>query len=93
MNQQVAIITGAASGIGNGIAQRLGSEGCKVIIFDFDSKGGNKASKDLIDQGVEAYFFDTDVTNEKSVLKISRELLVLYSLNFATHLAGSQYWT
>ena len=43
MNQQVAIITGAASGIGNGIAQRLGSEGCKVIIFDFDSKGGNKA--------------------------------------------------
>ena len=68
MNQQVSIITGAASGIGYGIAKRLGSEGCKVIIFDFDSKGGYKASKDLIDQGIEAYFFDTDVANEKSVL-------------------------
>ena len=67
MNQQVSIITGAASGIGYGIAQRLGSEGCKVIIFDFDSKGGDKASKDLINQGIEAYFFDTDV----AALKLS----------------------
>ena len=68
MNKQVSIITGAASGIGYGIAQRLGSEGSKVIIFDFDSKGGDKASKDLIAQGIDACFFDTDVTNKKSVV-------------------------
>lgn len=64
---QVSIITGAATGIGYGIANRLGSEGSKVIIFDFDSESGNQASNDLIDQGIDAYFFDTDVTNEKSV--------------------------
>ena len=64
---QVSIVTGAATGIGYGIANRLGSEGSKIIIFDFDSKGGNQASKDLIHQGIDAYFFHTDVTNEESV--------------------------
>ena len=40
---QVAIVTGAGSGIGLGIAERLGSEGARVLITDIDGAVAEQA--------------------------------------------------
>jgi 3-oxoacyl-[acyl-carrier protein] reductase len=37
LSNQVAIVTGAARGIGRGIAARLASEGCRVVVWDRDT--------------------------------------------------------
>jgi NAD(P)-dependent dehydrogenase (short-subunit alcohol dehydrogenase family) len=57
---KVAIVTGAAGGIGFAIARRFLQEGCKVMIADIDTAGGGKAERDLSGFG-EVRFCKTDV--------------------------------
>ena len=42
---QIAIITGGATGIGLGVATKLGQNGAKIFILDVDLKEGKKAIK------------------------------------------------
>ena len=49
---QVAVVTGAATGIGYGIARRLGSEGASVVMVDIDGELGEQASSELSARGV-----------------------------------------
>src|ERR671933_1956153 len=44
---RVAIVTGAASGIGLATAKRLGSEGARVCIADLDQQKGDEAAKQV----------------------------------------------
>ena len=44
---QVAIVTGSATGIGYGIAKRLGQEGAKVVIVDFNTSIAEQAASEL----------------------------------------------
>ena len=53
-NEQVAIVTGAARGIGLGIASRLGGEGARILIVDNDSRGGEQAASELAASGIDA---------------------------------------
>ena len=48
---RVAVVTGAATGIGFGIARRLGSEGAKVFVVDIDEAGGQRAVADAGGRG------------------------------------------
>jgi 3-oxoacyl-[acyl-carrier protein] reductase len=50
---QVAIVTGAATGIGHAIALRLGGEGARVLIVDFDGDEAERAAGELADQGID----------------------------------------
>ena len=50
---KVAIITGAARGLGYGIAALLGQHGAKVVITDLDSEGLAAAENTLRSEGVE----------------------------------------
>mgnify|MGYP001772633989 CR=1 FL=1 len=64
---KVAIVTGGAKGIGAAIAQRLGVEGAKVVIFDVDSEAGQERVKILRNIGVDAVFVSGDVSREEDV--------------------------
>ncbi|MDE2815723.1 MAG: SDR family NAD(P)-dependent oxidoreductase [Chloroflexota bacterium] len=48
---QVAIVTGAGSGIGLGIAERLGNEGARLLITDIDGAVADQAVAELAAQG------------------------------------------
>ena len=61
---QVAIVTGAGSGIGLGIAERLGSEGARVLITDIDGAVADQAVAGLAAQGVAALAVSGDTAEE-----------------------------
>jgi NAD(P)-dependent dehydrogenase (short-subunit alcohol dehydrogenase family) len=52
LKNQVAIVTGAASGIGRAIAIRFAQEGAKVAIFDIDEKGAEAVAQEISNQAI-----------------------------------------
>ena len=64
---QCAIITGSATGIGLGIAERLGSEGARIGVVDIDENEGMKAVQALEKKGVHAPLAGADITKEAEV--------------------------
>src|ERR1700746_2712787 len=58
---QVAVITGAASGIGRGIAIRLAEMGAAVVLLDFDQQKGKEATSEMSRRGGKALFISADV--------------------------------
>lgn len=64
LDGRVALITGAASGIGKATAQRLAREGAAVLITDIAAEAGEATVKEITDTGGKAAFFRHDVTSE-----------------------------
>ncbi len=62
LKDKVAIITGAASGFGEGIAKRFATEGAKVIVGDINSAGGERVAEAIRKAGDAAQFVKADVT-------------------------------
>ena len=67
LDGKVAIITGAASGIGRGSALCLAKEGAAVVAADLNSQGGEQVIAEIAAGGGRAVFQHTDVTNEADV--------------------------
>jgi 3(or 17)beta-hydroxysteroid dehydrogenase len=61
---KIAIVTGAASGIGRGCAVMLAREGAKVVVTDLDEAGGQATVDEIVAAGGEAIFLRQDVTDE-----------------------------
>jgi NAD(P)-dependent dehydrogenase (short-subunit alcohol dehydrogenase family) len=61
---KVAIITGAASGMGAATARRFGLEGAKVVIADVLAEEGEAVTADINASGGDARFVRLDVTDE-----------------------------
>lgn len=64
---QVAVITGAASGLGLSIAKRLVSEGASVVLLDLGAEPVQAAAKEI---GAAAAAFPVDVTKEADVAAV-----------------------
>ena len=64
---KVALVTGAASGIGSATARAFAREGARVLVADVDAAGGEKTVAELTAAGGEARFVRTDVTREPEV--------------------------
>jgi NAD(P)-dependent dehydrogenase (short-subunit alcohol dehydrogenase family) len=61
---RLCLVTGAAMGIGQAIAQRLGTEGARVLVADVNAEAGENAARDLRDGGSDANFVELDVASE-----------------------------
>ncbi|MCX8071479.1 MAG: SDR family oxidoreductase [Candidatus Binatia bacterium] len=64
---KVAFVTGAASGIGRAIAERLAAEGAAVVMTDVASDGLAQAEDAIHKCGGQAFAVPCDVTDERSV--------------------------
>jgi len=59
LKDKIAVVTGAGSGFGEGIARRFAEEGARVLIADIDARGGARVAADI---GAAAAFCRADVT-------------------------------
>ena len=65
--RKVALITGAARGIGAAIAARLARDGCVVMLSDVDGKAASETAAALAAQGFDAEPLAMDVGNPESI--------------------------
>ncbi len=61
---RVALVTGAASGIGRATARRLADEGAAVLVTDVQDAAGRQLAKDITDGGGRAAYHRLDVTSQ-----------------------------
>jgi len=80
---KVAVITGAASGIGRGLAERSVTEGMKVVIADVMQEVLSNAEKELKDRGGDVLAAKTDVSKADEVQRLADMTLDTYG---AVHL-------
>lgn len=69
---QVAIVTGAASGIGRATAIRFAQEAARVVLVDIDREAGRAVERCIRDVGGEAVFVPTDVTSPADIEAMTR---------------------
>jgi len=66
---KLAIVTGAASGIGRAIALRFAREGARVAAFDIADTEGRAAVQEITDRGGQGVYFGCDVTKQDAVVQ------------------------
>ena len=67
MNVKNALITGANRGIGFEISRQLGKRGFRVFLTARNPEAGEKAARQLQEEGLDVWFIQLDVTDEKSI--------------------------
>jgi NAD(P)-dependent dehydrogenase (short-subunit alcohol dehydrogenase family) len=68
---RVAVITGAASGVGKGIAQQLAKEGMKLVLADIEEQPLAETEKELRATGTHTLAVVTDVSMRESVFALA----------------------
>ena len=72
---KVAIVTGAAGGIGRGITLCLAEEGADVVVADINMDGANKVAEEVKAFGRKALVVDADVTKEENARRLVKDTL------------------
>ncbi|MGH2519878.1 MAG: SDR family NAD(P)-dependent oxidoreductase [Chloroflexota bacterium] len=75
---RVAVITGAASGMGRAFAERFAREGAKIVMADVEAAALNRAVAELRATGVDVLGVQTDVSSLESVQELAGRALEAY---------------
>jgi NAD(P)-dependent dehydrogenase (short-subunit alcohol dehydrogenase family) len=86
---KVALVTGAASGIGRATAVRFAQDGASVIVADMDDRGGEETVALIRETGAQAMFIHCDVSQEADAKALVDAALETYGrLDYAVNNAG-----
>lgn len=89
LEEAVALVTGAASGIGRAIAQRHADAGARVVVSDVDEEGGSETVRLIEEDGGAATFAWADVSDPEACEALVRRAVEAYGrLDVACNNAG-----
>src|ERR1051325_4681220 len=94
LQNQVAIISGASSGIGEGIAKAMTIEGANVIInypFESEEENAQKVLDDIISKGGKGIIYVADVSKEDQVMDMFASVIKQFgTIDILVNNAGIQ---
>ena len=70
LDGKVAIISGAAQGVGRGVALAMHKHGAKVVILDINQAGAEKTAADIIAAGGEALGLGCDISKQENIQQV-----------------------
>ncbi|MDP9130286.1 MAG: SDR family NAD(P)-dependent oxidoreductase, partial [Candidatus Binatota bacterium] len=71
LKDKVAVVTGAAQGIGRATALMMGREGAKLIVADLQAEKAQSVANELMALGAEALALEVNVADETSVKRMA----------------------
>ena len=78
LQDKVAIVTGAASGMGKAIAEGYAKEGAKVVVSDMNLEGAKVVADAITANGGTAFAIDTNVTKDEDLQRLFDETIAQY---------------
>ncbi len=88
---KVALITGAASGIGRATAMLFAREGAKIAVVDLEEQGGEQTAEMIRQAGGDAIFIKTDVGQMEAVRSMVDQVLARYGRIDILHSNAAAY--
>jgi NAD(P)-dependent dehydrogenase (short-subunit alcohol dehydrogenase family) len=74
LENHIAVVTGAASGIGRAIASGFAREGARVVLLDINEKTAAEAARAIGEAGGQAESFALDVTKRENCFAVAKEI-------------------